>query len=80
MIQLVSEVRIKMIEDEIKQNIIHCMVQRLPEQEALDFLKEQGCEMSHATYWRKRKKILKNRFKRIKEITDHELIDQHLKE
>ncbi|MGD1835018.1 MAG: hypothetical protein ACPKQO_04785 [Nitrososphaeraceae archaeon] len=67
-----------MKEDETKQYVIECMIKRLPEQEALKYLKDKDCEMSHATYWRKRKNILKNRFKRIKEILDHELIDQHL--
>ena len=67
-----------MNEDETKQYVIDCMIQRLPEQDALQYLKDKGLEMSRVTYWRKRKKILNNRFKRIQEIADHELIDQHL--
>jgi hypothetical protein len=54
------------------------MIKRFSDKEALVYLKSMGYEMSSVTYWRCRKKILANRFRRIQEIADHELIDQHL--
>jgi hypothetical protein len=49
------------------------MVKRFSDKEALVYLKSMGYKMSSVTYWRIRKSILGNRFKRIQEIADHEL-------
>ena len=67
-----------MSDNERNQYVIHCMVKRFSDKEAIAYLKGMGYEMSSVTYWRCRKQILANRFKRIQEIADHELIDQHL--
>lgn len=68
----------KRIERERIEYVIHCMIKRFSDNEALAYLKGVGFEMSSVTYWRYRKRILANRFKRIAEIADHELIDQHM--
>lgn len=65
-------------DNERNQYVIFCMIKRFSDREALAYLKSVGYEMSSVTYWRCRKQILANRFKRIQEIADHELIDQHL--
>lgn len=62
----------------VRNAVIQCMVMRLPEKEALSFLNRQGIEIHEATYYRLKNKILANRFKRIKEIFDHEFIDEYI--
>ena len=74
----ISKPNRKRIENERIEYVIHCMIKRFSDKEALAYLRGVGYEMSSVTYWRYRKKILDNRFKRIAEIADHELIDQHL--
>jgi hypothetical protein len=73
-----SNSKIKSRENERKQYVIHCMIKRLSDKEALTYLKRVVYEMLLVTYWRFRKRILANRFKKIREIAEHELIDQHL--
>ncbi|HJT83486.1 MAG TPA: hypothetical protein VJ697_03300 [Nitrososphaeraceae archaeon] len=62
-----------MTDNERNQYVIHCIVKRFSDKEALVYLKSMGYKMSSVTYWRIRKSILGNRFKRIQEIADHEL-------
>ena len=64
-----------MSDNERNQYVIHCMVKRFSDKEALAYLKNMGYEMSSVTYWRCRKQILANRYKRIQEIADHELLE-----
>lgn len=73
-----SNSKIKSRENERNQYVIHCMIKILPDKEALTYLKRIVYDISPVIYWRFRKRILANRFKKIGEIAEHELIEQHL--
>jgi hypothetical protein len=61
----------------LKPLVMRCMVMRLDEKEALDYIQEQGYDISRAQYYRIKKNIRDTRFERLSEIargfTDHHL-------
>jgi len=62
----------------IRNHIIETMVMRLDNKEAILYLKKNHIQMHERTYYKLKKKILDNRFKRLKEIFDYEFIDEYL--
>lgn len=54
------------------------MVMRFSEKESLAYLKGYGYEITGKTYYEIKKRIKKSRYKRIKDIFEFELVDQHL--
>ena len=63
---------------ELRAYIINCMVMRFSEKESLAYLKGHGFEIHERTLYQIKKRIKESRFKRIKEIFDYGIIDQHL--
>lgn len=64
--------------EEVRRLVLHCIVQRLTEKEALDFIHEHGVQMQPSTLYKYKKQIKDNRFKRMREIADTGYIDYHL--
>ena len=53
------------------------MLMRFNERESLDYVKEQGCQLSRAQYYRIKKRIQDSKFDRLNQITKG-FIDHHL--
>ena len=64
--------------EDCKQYFIHCIVQRFGPLEALAYLKGKGIEIQQSTYYKYRKIIKENRFKRRNQLADTGYIDYHL--
>lgn len=63
---------------ELRMYVIHCMVKRSSTKESLAYLKGYGYKINERTLRRIKKDIKESRFKRVKDIFDFELIDQHI--
>ena len=65
--------------EEVRRAIIHCMVQRLTIKDSLDYINnKQGLQLAESTFYKYKRKIKSERFKRMREIADTGYIDYHL--
>lgn len=64
----------------IEPYVIHCMIMRLPEPEALKYLNDPrlGFKIGERKYWEIRKKIREERHEKLAYIAKEGFIDQHL--
>jgi hypothetical protein len=58
--------------------IVNCTIMRLKETEALEYLKENGHEMSRMTYYRIKAKLEDKKLQRLYEIAKIGFVDEHL--
>lgn len=63
---------------DLKLYIIHCMIKRFSTKESIAYLKGYGYDINERTLRRIKQNIKENRFTRIKDIFDFELIDSHI--
>ncbi|MDR4512333.1 MAG: hypothetical protein MRJ93_11595 [Nitrososphaeraceae archaeon] len=63
---------------DLRQQVIYCIIMRFSEKEAMDFITKKGYTISSRTYRYIKKDVIQSRYKRVEEIFDTGLIDQHL--
>src|SRR4029079_2877978 len=61
----------------VKPLIMRCMLMRFNERESLDYVKKQGYPLSHAQYYRIKKRIRDSNFDRLNQIAKG-FVDHHL--
>ena len=61
----------------VKPLIMRCMLMRFNERESLDYVKEQGYQLSRAQYYRIKKRIQDSKFDRLNQIAKG-FVDHHL--
>jgi hypothetical protein len=61
----------------VKPLVMRCMVMRLDEREALEYIKEQGYDLSRAQFYRIKKNIRGSRFERLSAVAKG-FVDHHL--
>lgn len=64
----------------IEPYVIHCMIMKLPEKEALEYLNDPrlGFSIKARKYWEIRKQIRESRHERLAHIAKEGFVDQHL--
>jgi hypothetical protein len=58
--------------------VVHCTIMRLKENEALEYLRDNGREISRMTYYRIKARVEQKKLQRLHEIAKIGFIDQHL--
>jgi hypothetical protein len=66
------------IKESIKPYIIHCIIMRMSEKEALSYLADRGFTISMQYYYKLKKDIKESRFERLSLIAKEGFIDSHL--
>lgn len=63
---------------ELISHVIYCSCMRLKEKEALSYLKDKGCSIGAATYYRVKKEIENTTRERLNLVASEEFLSQHL--
>jgi hypothetical protein len=63
--------------DTVKALVMRCMLMRFNERESLEYVREQGYQLSRAEYYRIKKRIQDSKFDRLNQIAKG-FVDHHL--
>jgi hypothetical protein len=63
---------------ELRQYVLECIIFRYSQKESIDYISKKGYNITDRTFRNIKRDIVQSRYKRVEEIFDTGLIDQHL--